>query len=97
LAVSNKLILTYRSWTSTFSEGSYAVSDWKDGSKILFLSANGDGMFSIIAKQVPNEFMSFKHLGIVKGGEEQPGNKETQKWSGAMENYTLREANGMTE
>src|SRR4051794_34232958 len=34
---------TYRQWTSAFSEGSYAVSDWKQGSKIQFLSPNGDG------------------------------------------------------
>jgi len=89
--------VTYRKWTSTFSEGSYAVSDWKEGSKILFLSPNGEGMFSTIAKKNPYEFMSFKHLGTVKGGEEQPDNGETKKWSGAMENYSLDEKNGVTE
>ena len=89
--------VTYRKWTSTFSEGSYAISDWKEGSKILFLSPNGEGMFSTIAKKIPYEFMSFKHLGTVKGGEEQPDNEETKKWSGAMENYSLDEKNGVTE
>jgi len=89
--------VTYRKWTSTFSEGSYAISDWKEGSKILFLSPNGEGMFSTIAKKNPYEFMSFKHLGTVKGGEEQPDNEETKKWSGAMENYSLDEKNGVTE
>ena len=83
--------LTYRKWTSTFSEGSYAISDWKEGSKILFLSPNGEGMFSTIAKKIFYEFMSFKHLETVKGGEEQPDNEETKKWSGAMENYSLDE------
>ena len=89
--------VTYRKWTSTFSEGSYAISDWKEGSKILFLSPNGEGMFSTIAKKIPYEFMSFKRLGTVKGGEEQPDNEETKKWSGAMENYSLDEKNGVTE
>jgi len=88
---------TYRKWTSTFSEGSYAVSDWHEGSKVLFLSPSGEGMFSIIQKKVPNEFMSFKHLGTVKDGKEQPESDETKKWSGAMENYSLKENSGITE
>jgi len=41
--------------------------------------------------------MSFKHLGTLKGGEEQPDNEETKRWSGAMENYSLDEKNGVTE
>jgi hypothetical protein len=89
---------TYRKWTSAFSEGSYAVSDWQEGSKILFLSPGGDGMFSVIDKQIPNEFMSFKHLGNVKDGvEQEPQDEETKNWSGAMENYTLEEIDGVTE
>lgn len=88
---------TYRKWTSVFSEGSYAVSDWQEGSKILFLSPDGGGMHSIIARKMPNELMSFKHLGIVKDGEEQPDNEETKKWSGAMEDYSLTETGGTTE
>src|SRR5688572_17172115 len=28
---------SYRQWTSAFHEGSYAVTDWKVGSKALFL------------------------------------------------------------
>jgi hypothetical protein len=54
-------------------------------------------MFSTIAKKTPNKFMSFKHLGTVKGGEEQPETEETKSWSGAKENYLLDEKNGVTE
>jgi hypothetical protein len=88
---------TYRKWTNVFSEGSYAVSDWKEGDKILFLGPEGGGMYSMIAKKIPNEFMSFKHLGTIKNGEEQPLDEEGKKWTGAMENYTLKEINGQTE
>jgi len=88
---------TYREWTKVFSEGSRAVSDWKEGSKVQFLSETGEGMFSKIAKKVPNEFMSFTHLGVMKDGKELPIDKETEKWSGAQENYTLKEAGGLTE
>ena len=83
---------TYRKWTSAFQEGAYAVTDWKEGSKILFLTPKGDGMFSIIEKKVPNEQMVFKHLGEIKNGVE-----ETNDWGGAIESYHLEEKNGVTE
>jgi hypothetical protein len=88
---------TYRIWTSVFCEGSYAVSNWKEGEKINFLDPNGNGMFSVIEKMTPNKFMSFKHLGGIKNNQEQPIDEETKKWSGAHENYTLTEKNGKTE
>ena len=88
---------TYRHWTSVFSAGSYAVSDWKEGSKIQFLSSDGNGMFSEIAKSRPPEFMSFRHLGVIKEGEEQHVDQETENWVGALENYELKQKNGQTE
>lgn len=90
---------TYRQWTSSFSEGSYAVSDWKEGSRIQFLSPSGDGMYSQIEKLVPWEFMSFRHLGEIRDGMEEPWHQEEQKegWNGAHENYTLTEVNGNTK
>lgn len=87
---------TYRKWTSAFMEGSYAESDWNEGSKVLFLDGNGRGMYSIIERKVPAEFMSFRHIGEVKDGVEQPVD-ETKGWSGSTENYTLKEVNGITE
>ena len=68
---------TYRKWTSAFtegiSEGSYAVSDWKQGSKIQFLgSPSGDGMFGIISELKPFEKMAFSHQGELKNFKEQP-------------------------
>ncbi len=87
---------TYRKWTSAFKEGSHAISDWKEGSKIQFLSPEGEGVFSIIAESKPNKRMAFKHLGIVKKFKEQPDNDETKSWSGSMETYSLKEENGNT-
>lgn len=87
---------TYRQWTSVFHEGSYAVGDWKEGSKILFLGPEGSGMTSRIFRHVPNEFISIQHLGIVKNGIEDFDSEETKKWSGALENYSVNEKNGLT-
>src|SRR5690606_17359305 len=88
---------TYSQWTSVFSEGSRAESDWQQGSKVLFLDGKGSGMYSRIEERRDSEFMSFRHLGEVKDGEEQPGNDGTKEWENALENYTLRERNGGTE
>lgn len=89
----------YRNWTSVFSEGSYAVSDWKEGSEIRFLTPTNDGMLSVITKKNPYQIMSFKHLADIRDGKVQPANKakEEEDWTGAMETYTLEEANGVTK
>lgn len=88
---------TYRKWTSAFMEGSYAKSDWKEGSRILFLSPKGEGMVAIIAAKKPNEFMSFKHIGMVKDGVEDLDSDDVKSWAGALENYTLKAVDGKTE
>ena len=87
---------TYRKWTAVFAEGSYALSDWKEGSRVKFLNGKGDGMYSTIDKSIPEKFISFRHLGEIKDGVEQPVDL-SQHWSGALENYTLEETNGITD
>ncbi|WP_037573886.1 SRPBCC domain-containing protein [Sporocytophaga myxococcoides] len=88
---------SYRQWTSAFSPGSYAESDWKEGSKIKFLTEEGDGMFSVIEVKKPNTQMTFRHLGIVLKGKEEIKTKESEDWEGAKESYFLSENNGITE
>lgn len=89
---------SYRNWTSVFTEGSYAKTDnWKEGSKVLFLSPDGDGMVSKVASNKPNNFMSFEHLGVVKNGVEDTESESVKDWAGAKENYTLSEENGKTK
>ncbi|MCW3116756.1 MAG: Activator of Hsp90 ATPase 1 family protein [Chitinophagaceae bacterium] len=88
---------TYREWTAAFAEGSRAETDWQKGSKVLFLDAKNSGMVSTIAENKSNEFMSIKHLGIIKEGVEDLDNAESKQWAGAFENYTLQTVKGSTE
>jgi uncharacterized protein YndB with AHSA1/START domain len=88
---------SYRAWTAAFAEGSKVKTDWTEGSKVLFLDSNNQGMVSRIEKNKPNEFMSIKHLGIVKDGVEDYDSEESKKWGESFENYTLKPANGGTE
>ncbi|MGM8360440.1 SRPBCC domain-containing protein [Flavobacterium sp. ARAG 55.4] len=87
---------TYRKWAAVFCEGTYAVSDWKEGSVIQFLTPNGEGMHSVIEKKKVNEYMAFKHLAMIKNFEIEPVDSATQEWVNAMETYSLTETDGIT-
>lgn len=80
----------YKNWTSVFMEGSYAESDWKEGSEIRFLSPGENGMFGIIEKMIPFEKMYFKHLGEIQNGVKQAETYGEE----ATERYDLKEENG---
>jgi hypothetical protein len=87
----------YREWTSAFSPGSHARTDWAKGSKVLFLDGEGKGgMVSRIADNVPNEYMSIEHLGEMRDGVEDTTSDKVKAWKGAMENYTLKDVDGKT-
>lgn len=92
---------TYREWTEPFQKGSYFEGSWDKGSSIKFLAPdeNGklSGMISEISENRPYEFISIKHLGVVQNGVEDTTSDEAKSWSGALENYTLKETNGITQ
>lgn len=88
---------TYRQWTAVFQEGSHAVSDWEEGSKIHFLSPGGNGMYGVIDKKILHEQMIFKHLGVIKDGEEQLADPQAEDWGDGLERYYLTENDGVTE
>lgn len=87
----------YRQWTAVFAEGSSVKTDWKEGSKVLFVDGKGNGMVSMIAAKKPNEYMSFKHLGFIMDGVEDTTSEKVKPWVGAMENYTLSQNDEKTE
>lgn len=86
----------YKAWTAVFAAGSMAITDWQEGSKVLFVDGKGDGMFCIIEKKVTNGFISFKFKGEVKNNIEIPADEKTSPWVNGFENYTLNEEDGIT-
>jgi uncharacterized protein YndB with AHSA1/START domain len=88
---------TYRIWTAAFSEGSYYEGSWEEGEKIRFLGPGGDGMVSEIAENRPHEFISIRHLGIIKDGVEDYESEEVRKWASALENYTFEDEGSGTK
>jgi uncharacterized protein YndB with AHSA1/START domain len=91
---------TYREWTEPFSPGSYYEGSWQKNEKILFLGPDKEGkmhgMVSRIEENIPNEYISIEHLGLVKDGQEITSGEGVDTWKGAHENYTLERENGDT-
>jgi hypothetical protein len=87
----------YREWTRVFDENSHAISDWKEGSTVRFMSGSGSGMQSTIVKMIPGKYMSFRHEGELKNGELLPVTEAAKAWIGAVENYTLLQSGETTD
>lgn len=86
----------YPKWTEVFCEGSHAVTDWQQGSKVLFLDNKGSGMIALIEKSDPGKRMVFKCTGEVKNGEDDYESEGAQMVNGATESYTLENHDGTT-
>jgi hypothetical protein len=88
---------TFKQWTAPFAEGSYFEGSWEQGERIRFLTPNGEGMTSTIVENRPYEFVSIKHLGIVKDGVEDTESEAARAWTPAYENYTFFDRSDSTE
>ncbi|SIQ90087.1 SRPBCC family protein [Pontibacter lucknowensis] len=90
----------YKAWTAVFHPTSHYKGSWEKGAKILFLGIDEDGkvggMVSRIKENIPNQFISIEHLGLVQNGNEITSGPEVAGWAGALENYTFTEAEGET-
>lgn len=91
---------TYQAWTAEFNPTSTFEGSWEKGAKILFIGTdeNGEkgGMIAEIAENIPNEFVSIRHYGLLKGNTEITSGEEVEKWAGELENYWFEEHNGIT-
>ncbi|MEP6262273.1 MAG: SRPBCC domain-containing protein [Gillisia sp.] len=98
LGISNKS--TYEEWTSLFNPTSTYEGSWDKGNKILFIGVDEKGekggMVSRIAENIPHQFVSIQHYGLLKGDQEVTEGPEVEKWANGFENYTFEENNGTT-
>lgn len=95
---------TYPQWTEVFNPegGSYVEGDWSEGSNIKFLGKDPNtgeigGMYAHIEQNKPAEFLSIKHIGMIRNGEIDTESDEIKVWTPAYENYTLVETDGETD
>lgn len=85
-----------KDWYSVFSPGSYAVTDWKTGSKALFLDQSNNGMAARIAESIPGKSLIVEYTGVVYDGKEDLDSAMAQQYKGGRETYRLTEENGAT-
>jgi hypothetical protein len=92
---------TYREWTRPFRDGSYYEGSWKKGSEIRFLAPTDDGgeagMLSRIKENIPHQFISIEHIGMILNGEVDTTSDEVKKWATSFENYTFADLGSGTE
>jgi len=98
LGKSNKS--TYEQWTAMFNPTSTYEGSWNKGDKIRFVGTDEKGekagIISEIAENIPNQFVSIRHYGLLTGGNEITEGPEVEKWAGGLENYSFEENNGIT-
>lgn len=91
---------TYEQWTSLFNPTSTYEGSWEKGNKMLFIGvdAKGEkgGIVSRIAENIPNQFVSIQHYGLIKADMEIIEGPEVEKWANGCENYTFEESDGLT-
>ncbi|MES2588540.1 MAG: SRPBCC domain-containing protein [Bacteroidota bacterium] len=91
---------TYEQWTSFFNPTSTYEGTWDKGNKILFVGVDEKGekggMVSRIAENIPNQFVSIQHYGLLQADKEITEGPEVEKWANGFENYTFEENNGTT-
>ncbi|MFC5382616.1 SRPBCC family protein [Aquipuribacter nitratireducens] len=87
---------TYRQWTAEFAEGSFAETDWQEGSSVRFLGPEGTGLVGRIAASRRPELLDVEYTGVVSGGGDDTESEEARLWSGTHETYRLADAGGGT-
>jgi hypothetical protein len=99
LGITNKS--SYEQWTALFNPTSSYDGSWNKGSKILFVGTDEKGekggMVSEIFDNIPNQFVSIRHYGLLKGTLEITDGPEVERWANGFENYTFEENNGITK
>lgn len=92
---------SYERWTAAFCPNSSYEGSWNKGQKIVFTAPNTEGklegMVSEIAENIPNQFISICHKGMLKDGIEILEGPKIEEWANALENYSFVEKEGITK
>ncbi|WP_160137636.1 SRPBCC domain-containing protein [Chryseobacterium sp. c4a] len=78
--------ITYRQWTTAFTDGSFYEGALEENNIVKFLDPKNNGMYSRVIKVIPNQEITFLHLGEIYEGIE-----VAQEWGDATEAYFLEE------
>lgn len=80
---------TYRQWTAEFMAGSYAETDWQEGSTVRFLDPSGSGLLGHIAASRHPELVDIEYDGLVADGKDDTESDHAREYRGSRETYRL--------
>lgn len=85
---------TFRDWANFIDEGTYMDGEMTEGKDVRFISSvNGYGVTSRIAKLIPFDTVSFRHMVDTK---ERGTQVREDEWTGGTESYFLADTGGVT-
>ncbi len=91
---------TYKQWTAAFNPTSDFEGSWEKGEKIYFVGMNEkgekEGMVARIAENIPNQYLSIQHYGILDNSQEVTEGPAVESWAGAFENYSFIDLGNQT-
>lgn len=85
-----------RIWYAEFNEGTYAETDWKVGSKVIFTDSSKSGLIGTVTVNKLNEELVIEYIGEYINGKEDYDSENAEKLKGAKETYILSEKDGKT-
>lgn len=80
-----------RQWYAEFSAGTYAETDWNEGSKVVFQDDSKSGIIGIIESNKPGEELIIEYTGMLRNGIEDFESPDAQLVKGFRECYWLTE------
>jgi uncharacterized protein YndB with AHSA1/START domain len=87
---------TYRQWTAVFMPGSYAETDWQEGSTVRLLDPSRTGIRGRVVASRPAELVDIEYDGVVADGRDDTGSDAAGEYRGARETYRLSPVDGGT-
>lgn len=87
---------TYRVWTAAFLGGSFAETDWCQGSTVRFLGPSGSGLLGRVVTSRRPELIDVEYEGLVAEGRDDTDSETAREYRGARETYRLSAVDGGT-
>ncbi|MEJ7769274.1 MAG: hypothetical protein WKF89_15755 [Chitinophagaceae bacterium] len=85
-----------RIWYVIFSEGTHAITDWVQGSTVVFKDSTECGLLGKVVVNKPFEKLSLEYEGVLMYSKEDYDSEMAVSIKGGLETYVLDEKNGNT-
>jgi hypothetical protein len=87
---------TYEIWSKAFSENAMLIGEWKEGTEIDFLEPGMGGTRALVEKVQEPEHAVARHIAMLSKDREPESDENADKWIDTVEEYKLKEKDGIT-